>query len=157
MNAAEREVSGVDDTKGLGSLRDALMAQAVAMAEMSGREAERERARNEAREADNHWRLRMEQKTDRLYSVNDAVKAAIADIPAAIDRQVATALAGHVAQTDGSQRSLTTLFVVIGIVVALAVAATLEYVDREHLASVLLLIIMPVISLGGWYITSRKR
>lgn len=156
MNASEKEITGVEDMHGLGSLRDALFAQAKSLAEMSGREAERERARNEARQQDNHWRGRMEDKTDRLFTVTDAMKATIAEIPAVIDRQVAQALAHHVSQTDGNKRSLTAVYVVVGILMALAIAATLEFVDREHIASMLLLIIMPVVSLGGWYVSSRK-
>ena len=149
MNAHEKEITGVEDMNGLGSLRDALFDQARVLAEMSGREEEREKARNEAR-------VEQKEKFDRLFTVTDQMRTTIAEIPAAIDRQVASALARHVEQTDGGRRSLTAMFVVIGILVALAIAATLEYVDREHTAGVILLIIMPVISLGGWYVSTRK-
>ena len=157
MNASEREITGVEDMNGLGSMRDALTKQALTLAEMSAREAEREKARNEARETDGEWRRRMDAKTDRLFAVTDAMKATIAEIPAAIDRQVAAGLKAHIEQSEGTRRSLTAILIVVAILLAMAVAATLEFVDHENTASRLIIILMVIVTLAGWYISARRK
>jgi hypothetical protein len=50
-----------------------------------------------------------------------------------------------------------TVVIVVIILMALAVAATLEYVDKENAAGRVLLILMPIVTLGGWWISSRKK
>jgi hypothetical protein len=50
-----------------------------------------------------------------------------------------------------------TVVVVCLILVGLAIAATLMYVDRENAAGRVLLILMPIVTLGGWWISGRKK
>jgi hypothetical protein len=50
-----------------------------------------------------------------------------------------------------------TVVIVVIILMALAVAATLEYVDKENAAGRVLLILMPIVTLGGWWISSRRK
>lgn len=81
MNAHEKEILGVEDASGLASLRDAvvtLLARDDARAELS----------KKLREADDHWRDRMEQKTDKTYERVDELSACFADVPRQIDEKV---------------------------------------------------------------------
>ena len=50
-----------------------------------------------------------------------------------------------------------TLVIVVIILCALSVAATLEYLDKENAAARILLILMPIVTLGGWWVASRRR
>lgn len=157
MNASEKEITGVEDMNGLGSIRDALMKQATELAAMNGREEAREKARNDARLEDRDWRRHTQEKFDRLFLVTDTMQKTVAEIPLAIDRRVAAALEAHVQASEGARRNTTSTLIVVGILVAMGVAATLEFVDHENTASRLIIILMVVVTLAGWYVTSRRK
>lgn len=50
---------------------------------------EQEKARNSARKADDHWRDRMEGKTDKLYARMDELADCIAAVPCVVDEKIA--------------------------------------------------------------------
>jgi gas vesicle protein len=148
MNADEREILGVDDAKGLSNLRDAVVSLLV-------RDDEREKTRKELRAADDHWRQRMEEKTDRQYEVIDALRTAVERVPTLVDERTNAGIAAHQERTKSAGKSKITVLIIFGILLALAIAVTLEFVDHEEIAGVVLIVLMPVITLGGWFISRR--
>lgn len=112
--------------------------------------------RKELRSQDDHWRERMEQKTDKMFSKLDDLHERYEGVPGLVDQRVLAAISDHVNATAGATGRGRTLFIVAGIVVALAVAATLELVDRERIASAILTILMPVVAIGGWSLAAWR-
>jgi hypothetical protein len=49
------------------------------------------------------------------------------------------------------------MLIVLGILVILGIAAWLEFYDQEVVAGRVLLILMPLVTLAGWYISSRRK
>jgi hypothetical protein len=84
MNAHEKEILGVEDASGLASLRDAVVS-------LLARDAERAQLSAELRAKDDHWRERMEQKTDKTYERVDELTACFAEVPRIIDDKLQTA------------------------------------------------------------------
>ena len=157
MNAGEKEITGVEDMHGLGSIRDALMAQATTLAALNARDEAREKARNEARDDDRAWKAHMTENVGKLFDAQDEMRAAIAAIPAAIDARVSDGLSSRDAVIIDRRRLITIVLVVVGILVALGIAAGLEFYDHELVAGRVLLILMPLVTLAGWYISARRR
>lgn len=157
MNASEQEITGVEDMNGLGSIRDALMAQAITLAKLDARDESREKARNEARESDQLWKSHMTENVGKLFDAQDALRAAIAAIPASIDKRVTDTLAAENTVVLDRRRLITIMLIVVGILVALGLAAALEFYDHEVVAGRIILIVMPLVTLAGWYISARRR
>ncbi len=150
MNASEKEITGVEDMNGLGSIRDAIMQQAVTLASICAREEAQEKARTEARVQDNHWRDRMEQKTDKQYARLDELGSYVEKWPQIIDTKVAAGIKTHADEDTKRARLQRTILLSILVVVVVAVAATLEFIDKEHVAAAVLAIAAGVSPLVVW-------
>jgi len=150
VNASEKEITGVEDMNGLGSIRDAIMQQAVTLAGISAREEAQEKARFEARAQDNHWRERLEGKTDTMYARIDELGSYVEKWPQIIDSKVAAGITAHASEDVKRARLQRTILLSILVVVVVAVAATLEFIDKEHTAAAILAIAAGVSPVVVW-------
>jgi len=157
VNAHEKEITGVDDMTGLGSIRDAIMQQAITLARLDVRDESREKARNEAREADMVWKAHITENVGKLFDGQSELRGEIAKIPKFIDVSVAKALQAKRDNGDERRRMVTILIIVLGILIVLGAAAWLEFYDQEIVAGRVLLILMPLVTLAGWYISARRK
>jgi hypothetical protein len=157
VNASEKEITGVEDMSGLGSIRDALMAQAVTLARLDARDEARERARNEAREADVLWKSHMTDNVGKLFDGQTQMRGEVAAIPELVDKSVSKALTCRDVRAFDRRRLINIVLIVVGILAGLGVAAALEFYDSEVVAGRVLLILMPLVTLAGWYISARRK
>jgi Flp pilus assembly protein TadB len=65
------------------------------VAAMNARWDESEKARALLRQQDEHWRDRMEEKTDKLYRCMDNVSAAVSEVPCVVDARIAACRSDH--------------------------------------------------------------
>ena len=148
MNDQDRRVLGIDTLDEGVSLRDAVVA-------FLARDEERERARAELRRIDEERWQRVEINTTRTWEAIDDLRQSVGGMSHLIDQRVCDAIAAHEAESRSGDRTRTTVLIVVGILLALAVAATLEFTDRDDIAAVMLLVLMPVITMSGWFISRR--
>lgn len=117
---------------------------------------ERENTRVLLRAKDDHWRDRMEAKTDGLVERLDAVSECVEQFPTVVDDKVASAIEAHRIAERG--RAYLTINAVIAalIVAAFAVFATLEFIDHEDTAAVVLAAMACTTPFVIWILSRRR-
>jgi hypothetical protein len=148
VNSHEREILGVEGISGLMSL-----AEAVGM--LVAKDEERENTRVLLREKDDYWRDRMDEKTDDLCKGQQELKDAISHVPEIANGLIDAAIATHEKKTNSMRRTSSWVLVAVLCMLALAVAGTLEMVDKEKTAAYIIFILIPFAGLAGGFL-SRK-
>ena len=128
-------------TSGEASIITELVAKVAALI---AQDDEREKTRAELRKKDDHWRDRMETKTDGIYKTLDDVTHRLDELPATIDQRVRDEIAEH-RDDDAERQKLTrSLAIMAAVAVVLAVAATMKFVDHHEAAGVVYLVLAGV-------------
>jgi len=97
---------------------------------------ERENTRVLLRAQDNHWRDRMEKKTDELVNGLTDLGRRLEDLPSTMDQRVRDKLTAHEDAEKMAARTARSWIIMLVVAVVLAVASTMEFVNSEDAAGV---------------------